>query len=438
MFEVTHRTEVVKCPNQSCKANIQLSIGKVPGGVNDSGGWVLQCDSCSTKFPYKVKNPDDYSSVESGAKILGSWDNDVPSSKEELLKEHNLETFPEDFSFDNLLFIQTGEYEIPSFNDIEENIFFCPKCKTHLEPILYAELSDKLPSINKAITAYFNYYVKGRGGNPDSIIVVVDYKCSCGFETKGVLYKAFKEKELPIKDEHELILIDVIGADLENTIDGVYDRDDCLSVLQKLLIRWQVYYNKVFLAVPFIGFDFKNSEAQRVELWNWILKNTIPHKTTLLTRKATLTSFMEGSTNTGTDISVLKEYGLLNPTVGELTEKKALFKRDFHAKFYAGFDRKTSEVLVGSFNIHEGSYAENIHFKSYDFGDFFLKYILKMNTIFDPRIIDEKGEFLFVNENNVDKTFIPTIEKYTTSRREKIYELITKNNTEQTEDGTNR
>lgn len=55
MFEVSHRTEVVKCPNPLCKENIQLSIGKVPGGVNDSGGWILQCDNCSTKFPYKVK-----------------------------------------------------------------------------------------------------------------------------------------------------------------------------------------------------------------------------------------------------------------------------------------------------------------------------------------------------------------------------------------------
>src|SRR5690606_20108783 len=125
------------------------------------------------------------------------------------------------------------------------------------EPILYSELSVKLPSINSSINAYLNYYVKGRAGNPDSIIVVVDYKCSCGFDIKGVLYKAFAEREFPIQKEHELILIDVIGADLETTVDGVFDRDDCLSVLQKLLIRWQVYYNKVFLAVPFIGFDFK-------------------------------------------------------------------------------------------------------------------------------------------------------------------------------------
>jgi hypothetical protein len=420
MFDINYRTVVVKCPNTNCKANIKLSIGKVPGGVNDSGGWILECEKCHNTFPYPVKNPDDYSSVDHGATILDSWDNEIPGDKQDVIKKHNLEDFPEDFRFENLLYVETGEFEKPKFSDIEENIFFCPKCNTHIEPLVYSKLAHKLASINETIEGYMPYYLKGKWGDPDSIIIISDYKCSCDFETKIVLYKNFKEAELPIEDEHELILIDVIGANLEATIDGIYNRDSCLQVLQKLLIRWQVYYNRVFLAVPFIGFDFKNRESQRVELWNWILKNTLPHKTTLLTRKATFKSFLEGSNNTGLDINLLKDYGLLNPTLDELTEKKALFKTDFHAKFYAGFDRKSSEVLVGSFNIHEGGYVENIHFKKYEFGDFFLKYILKMNVIFDPRIIDDQGEFWLINEctNKV------TIEKYHTSRRDKIYDII--------------
>ena len=424
MEDIKHKTVIVKCPNENCKENIKLTVGKVTFGINDSGGWVLECNSCKTKFPYKVKNPTDYSHVDEGATILGYWDNEITDSKSNILKKHDLENFPENFCFDNLLFVQTDEYEKPIFSDIEENIFYCPKCNTHIEPYAYGSISTRLKSINQAISTYMNYYLKGRAGNPDSIIVLVDYKCSCKFETKLVLYKNFKENELPLQDEHELILIDVIGANLEITIDGIYNRDSCLEVLQKLLIRWQVYFNRVFLAVPFIGFDFKNSEEQRVELWNWILKNTLPYKTTLLTRKATFKSFVEGSKNTGLDISVLKNYGLLNPTVDELTEKKALFKTDFHAKFYAGFDRKFSEVLVGSFNIHEGGSFENIHFKKYNFGDFFSKYVLAMNVIFDPRKIDESGEILFVTENKSNNTFSAKIEKYSTSRREKIYEII--------------
>lgn len=423
MQEISYKTLIVKCVNSACQNNIQLSIGKIPFGFNVSGGWVLECEKCLTKFPYIVKNPDDCSSVKGGAKVIDSWDNDFPDFKNEMLKKHGLEDFPANFPFDNLLLIETGEYEKPKFNHIEKNIFFCPKCNTHLEPIAYSRLEGKLESINQAISSYLNIYLKGRAGNPDCVIVLSDYKCSCGLETKLVLSKNFVEKELPIEKIEELILIDVVGAKLDITIDGIYNRDNCLAVLQKLLIRWQIYYNKIFLAVPFIGFEFKNSEEKRVELWNWILKNTVPKKTTILTRKTTFKSFLDGSKNTGLDIDVLKNYGLLNPTIDGLSEKKSLFKTNFHAKFYAGFDRKSAEVLVGSFNIHEGGYFENIHFKKYDFYDFFERYILNMGIFFDPRVIDESGEILFITEN-ANNSFAASIEKYDTSRREKISDVI--------------
>lgn len=252
MGDINYKTVVVKCPNTSCKTNIQLSIGKSTTGFNDSGGWILECEKCKTKFPYKVKNPDDYSSVEGGAIILDSWDNDMIELKADILIKHNLESFPDDFHFDNLLLVETGEYEKVQFSDIDENIFFCPKCKSYLEPLVYHEISKKKIQINQSIGAYMNYYLKGRAGNPDYIIVIADYKCSCGFETKIVLSKKFIERELPIEDKHELILIDVVGANLEFTIDGIYNRNSCLEILQKLLNRWQVYYNHVLLAVPFI------------------------------------------------------------------------------------------------------------------------------------------------------------------------------------------
>lgn len=409
MSEINPTTVVVKCQNPSCKANIHISVGKDPGGVNDYGGWILECKNCQTKFPYDVKNPIDYSTIENGAVILDAWDNDIPDSKKELLKEYGLEAATEGPPLDQVLFVQTGEREKATFSDIEENIFFCPQCGHHIEPVLYSELQDKLTLINNSIKAYLPFFPKGRYGHPDSIIISVNFTCACGFATKAILFKVFQETELPIQDVHELILIDILGAKLEATIDGIYNRDSCLAILQKLLIRWQVYYNRVFLVVPFIGFQYENSREQRVDLWNWILKNTLPNKTALLTRKATFTSFLEGAAQTGMDISVLKDYGLLNPMLDKLAEKKALFK-----------------VLVGSFNIHEGGYMENVHFKSYDFGDFFRKYILNMDIVFDPQKIDEDGEFLFINESPENNKFGCQVERYTSSKKEKIYELVNK------------
>jgi hypothetical protein len=43
------------------------------------------------------------------------------------------------------------------------------------------------------------------------------------------------------------------------------------------------------------------------------------------------------------------------------------------------------ETLVGSFNIHEGGYVENIHLLRYEFPDFAKRYLLGMNMLFDPQ-----------------------------------------------------
>lgn len=425
MFELSYSTEVVKCVNKSCGANINISVGRVPGGVNDPGGWILQCERCKTKFPYPVKNPFDYSSVKSGAEILDKWD-DEAGDKEAVWGKWGLKDFAEDYAYDNLLFVQTGEYEPLTFDEISENIYFCAVCDHHLEPLAYAGLREKLDVINAQIGSYLDVYAKGRSGSPSAVICVTHGVCQCGDKKQYIFYKEFIERELPVKDEYELYLIDATGSDLSKAIDGIYTRDNCLVILQKLLIRWQVFYNKVFLAVPFIGFEFKNSESQRVDLWNWILRYTKPHKTELLTRKATFNSFLQAAKNKGMGIDVLKDYGLLNPTLKELSEKKALFKRDFHAKYYAGFDRQSAEVLAGSFNIHEGSYYENLHYKRYDLGTFFRRYVLDMGIGFDPRIIDEQGEFLFIREKEINK-FSVSVEQYKNSVKQKLDSLLADN-----------
>lgn len=55
--------------------------------MNDSGGWVLKCAKCDQVFPLNVKNPDDASSVKSGATILDSWDNEI-GNRAEILAAH--------------------------------------------------------------------------------------------------------------------------------------------------------------------------------------------------------------------------------------------------------------------------------------------------------------------------------------------------------------
>lgn len=83
-MEPSFDRNVVKCPE--CKSNINISVGRYPGGCNDSGGWVLKCATCNEEFPVPVKNPDDLSSVISGASVVASWDNEI-GSKAEVLAE---------------------------------------------------------------------------------------------------------------------------------------------------------------------------------------------------------------------------------------------------------------------------------------------------------------------------------------------------------------
>lgn len=141
MFEANFSTEVVKCVDKECGNNIKISIGKIPGGINDKGGLVLERESCMTKFPYPIKNPFDYSTVTSGAKILDQWNDEAPGDKEAVWEQWGLKEFPMDFKYDNLHFVQTGEHEPLTFNEIEENIYFCADCDHHLKPRAYHDLA---------------------------------------------------------------------------------------------------------------------------------------------------------------------------------------------------------------------------------------------------------------------------------------------------------
>jgi len=83
-MDVVHRDEIAKYPN--CGAKFNLRVGRYPGGVNDSGGWVLKCHTCASLIPLAVTNPDDASAVWSGATKIDSWDNAIVNRAHVLAK----------------------------------------------------------------------------------------------------------------------------------------------------------------------------------------------------------------------------------------------------------------------------------------------------------------------------------------------------------------
>lgn len=163
-MNVVHRDEIVKCP--CCNANINLSIGRFSGGINDSGGWVLKCDACASLFPLEVKNPNDASSVSSGATIIDSWDDEI-NNRAHTLAKHGVADIGQ--VVERMLLATHGELE--DFYDLASRALYrCTACGTELDAKAYEALSEHLKSINSAFATYLNWYqANSRGGAPEGI-----------------------------------------------------------------------------------------------------------------------------------------------------------------------------------------------------------------------------------------------------------------------------
>ncbi len=392
-MDAVHRNEIVKCP--ICGAKINLSVGRYPGGINDSGGWVLKCDACASLFPLEVKNPDDASSVLSGATIVDSWDDEI-DSRTYILAKHGVVDMGQ--AVERMRLTTTGEPE--DFYDLESRALYrCAACGKELDATAYGALSEHLKSINSAFAGYLNWYLaNSNGGAPEGISVRVETPCSCGRSHEARFYRCFVESYAERAADFWLINIaptaPLSERDKTLDVDGIFSRDDCIAILEKLLLRWRAGHSAVLLAAPFIGFNYPGAKKKVPNLWNWVLKYTDPSKTLLITRKATFNLLKEAAKDTDMDVEFLSSWGILNPTLSALHDKKAFFKTDFHAKFYCGISADTVEILVGSFNIHEGSYVENIHLLNYSFGEFSDRYLVGMKMLFDINLFSKQRTLL--------------------------------------------
>lgn len=62
-------------------------------------------------------------------------------------------------------------------------------------------------------------------------------------------------------------------------------------------------------------------------------------------------------------------------TDGQADRRQVYFTSSFHSKFYAGVYKDKVEVLVGSYNVHEGAILENLSFKTYTIAEFKARYV---------------------------------------------------------------
>ncbi len=81
-------TQTLTCSN--CPNTIQIDQHWTAGGMNDYGGYVLQCTRCNHVFSFRLGRDINDSHVSKGAKVLETWDESVPGDKEAALQRQGL------------------------------------------------------------------------------------------------------------------------------------------------------------------------------------------------------------------------------------------------------------------------------------------------------------------------------------------------------------
>ena len=389
MYTIKYKSKAVKCPH--CKDSIKYKEGRVPGGVNDKGGWKLKCNECSKMFAIEIENPSDFSHIVSGAIIEAIWDFDI-ESKEDFLNDQKLD----DFNLEILEYIDEVLESI-TFN-LDSNPIFVSNEGENLEILAYKELEIVLNSkdtngknkIEVFYKTYFNGYVKGGWGEPKYTYIILEFLDQNNIIHTAFFYFTFNGNgEIPL-NQNEYLLSEVTDCVPHyQLINGIYTRDVCKDYLEKFLIRWRGLNAKTIVAVPFIGYQNQKLE-KREAIWDWLKKFLADDNVIFYTRQIAITLLKESRKKKGIPVDILKEFNITETGID--TAVKHNF---FHAKFYAGINQNDTEILKGSYNLHENNYLENFDYQDLQTKIFIDRYLIALGI--DPSKL---------NFNNVDALWI--------------------------------
>ena len=85
-MEQEHATLTVGCTTPGCQGEFVVDKTWTPGGVNDYGGWIIQCAICTHPNDVEVGRDVNDSRLVSGGRILSSWDRDMDDRNDERAK----------------------------------------------------------------------------------------------------------------------------------------------------------------------------------------------------------------------------------------------------------------------------------------------------------------------------------------------------------------
>lgn len=379
--------------------------------VNDFGWVVKICPKCGTLTRFHAENADNFAKQADTLKIY--YD-------ECGVKDYETVAVGEEMIDTSILYKPTG-WSPQQFDEIWINRGINYAVKS------WQKIVEKKATMQNQLNVVHNGRLSCKmfAGNPEWLYVKLsESKTGQSYSIYAKCIKGMGDYTLA-----DLHLIHHSKVDLSKTIDGLYTRNEAISILDTCLRRWNAIGSMVYVATPFVGYPQPNraNEKQIVKLWKWLGEVLDMDKTVFITRKGTFSLRRERGRQDNQDVSFLKKWGLLDPLTAiaeaETTRHKprkkkngeynkrvvdsfpmVLYESRFHSKFYAGIVGNEVEVLQGSYNLHEGEGKENLTFSRYAIGDFMEKFIERLFPYIDVHnqsLQDCDAILLQLNQNNV-------------------------------------
>lgn|GEM_PF-703509 len=349
-------TRVANCPH--CTESHHYVETRFTGD-NDKGYWLLECLKCRSQFVIELLNP-----MESGGEASRH------------IQEKHERAFTGDrgiVAIDVLVHDTDLNQNAWSFKYNAIPLYRCKSSSVNLERLAKDELGKQIDEVLSACSTAANYLLKG-SADCDLAVVRVPLNCACGGKHTATYYARLAiGSDLGALSEDNFLLADVSNSEMDETLDGIVSKSDAMDLLEKLVIRWNLLADQIFIVSPFVGTSYTSHEKQ-LEIWSWLLGMLDPRKGVFLTRGATYTSYKTAMKADGVSVDLLEKYGLENKIVA-----MDVRKQDFHAKFFAGISEDGCEVMSGSANLVRGPSVENVSFRQMSKIQFDERYLRNLN-----------------------------------------------------------
>jgi hypothetical protein len=324
----------------------QYPGGHVTHAFNEDGLVLGRCKACDTPFAVRLTNPD-LTRFSVGALSIGHVFDPVDAESAAL-----------PVLTDAVDVIEAVGQRDFSYDASRHPLYVCHLCGEGVEQPAFTALDADRREIALRYGMYANRLLKGgHGPNPDLAIVRLAFGCTCGHAMVAYFYTKYREEGFP--GNGDVSLANVLGARPLATrlAPALYSKDECIAWLHKLLARWMLVFDEVYIISPFVGHQFLKRE-QQLESWTSLLARLDHVKTRVITRSGQLKRFKTAfEAMTGHQYARLAELGLGSPLIEEAKQGT-----NFHAKVYCAIGPGHSEVFSGSANLVTGPSKEVMHF----------------------------------------------------------------------------